>query len=170
MPQEKREYIVKHERFVEQKLTVKPAGLFKKPRLFLNGNELPLRQDTVILPDDKGEQATIKFVYNIVDPVPKVKIDWQVVPVADRLTWKRYIWLGMTLVLVIVGGLQGWLTGVLGGLSGVIATFINVRIFRSDAPNILKYLRVGFTNVISIFLYYILAVSVMMWIEVMALR
>ncbi|RST45035.1 hypothetical protein [Variovorax sp. DXTD-1] len=53
-----------------------------------------------------------------------------------KLRWHEYLWAGLPLLLVLVGG-------AIGGLVGATATNYNLRLFRSTASRSVKYLLSG---------------------------
>ncbi|MBC7750343.1 MAG: hypothetical protein H7Z73_01305 [Candidatus Saccharibacteria bacterium] len=81
---------------------------------------------------DDGTTKNIQLKFNFIDPIPKVKIDNEVIDVAPPLSWYEYVWIGLPIVLMFIGG-------ALGGMVGALFTNANGRIFRSERSGISKY-------------------------------
>lgn len=64
---------------------------------------------------------------NFFDFAPRVLIDGEQVFAVEQLQSYEYIWAGLPLLFMLLGS-------PLGGLIGVAAAAINIRIFRSDLP------------------------------------
>jgi hypothetical protein len=90
--------------------------------------------------------------YNLVDPVPTLKIDEQTVNLLEPLQWYEYAWSGLPILLVFAGG-------ALGGLVGGAATIANGRIFRSNRGQIAKYLFAGLITVSAVVVFFVLAIA-----------
>jgi hypothetical protein len=95
--------------------------------------------------------------YNLVDPIPTLSINDQLVKLAEPLQWYEYGWSGLPMLLVFAGG-------ALGGLVGAYATVMNGRIFRSDRSLPAKYGLAGAVTVSGVLVFFVLAVAFrLMW-------
>jgi hypothetical protein len=102
--------------------------------------------------EDSGAEKIIQTRYNLVDPVPTLKIDGEAVNLLEPLQWYEYAWSGLPILLVFAGGL-------LGGLVGGIATMANGRLFRSERGSIAKYGLAGLITVAAVALFFVLAIG-----------
>lgn len=59
-----------------------------------------------------------------------------------KLRWHEYLWAGLPLLLVLVGG-------AIGGLVGATAANYNVKLFRSDTPKVTKYVLTGLISLMA---------------------
>src|SRR6266571_1917844 len=84
------------------------------------------------LRENSGQEREIRLKTNGLDPVPKVQIGGQAIELARPLAWYEYVWMGIPIALVFVGG-------GLGALFGLAAVYSSARIFRSDRGTASKY-------------------------------
>lgn len=131
---------VQHPAFKARRLAVETAGFFRGPRLLVNGAPAERHKGRYSVLSDAGAATSIELKYNLVDPVPKIKIGDELVVLARSLTWYEYLWIGIPIVLLFAGG-------ALGGVIGALATYTSARVFRSDRSTAVKY---GLTALISI--------------------
>ena len=150
------QYPVQTEGFQAQQLTLETAGLFSGAKLLLNGQPVPkgAKRGEFMVKRDDGTEVTAKFKPIFLDPVPQIIInDSQTVKVVEPLQWYQWLWAGLPIALIFVGG-------VLGGLFGFIATTLSIRIFRSEMSSGLQYLAVGGISVLAVVSYLVVAILV----------
>ena len=150
------QYPVQTEGFQAQQLTLETAGLFSGAKLLLNGQPVPkgAKRGEFIVKRDDGTEVTAKFKPIFLDPVPQIIInDSQTVKVVEPLQWYQWLWAGLPIALIFVGG-------VLGGLFGFIATTLSIRIFRSEMSSVPQYLAVGGISVLAVVSYLVVAILV----------
>ncbi|MBN2483246.1 MAG: hypothetical protein JXD21_03460 [Candidatus Omnitrophica bacterium] len=157
------EFLVEHPRFVTQKLVVRPAEIFRGPRLVLNGEVQPEIEGKFTVTDDIGKETVVRLLYNIVDPVPIIEIDGDQISLVKPFLWYQRVWVGLPLLLIFVGKL-------FGALLGIVAVLVNIRVFRSDKPLIIRYLRIAWVNIMMALVYFVLASSFMMFINLLRLK
>ena len=117
---------VSHPAFKRQRLAVETASsVFSGPKLLLNGVAVKKVKGRYPVASDSGAEKLVQMRYNLIDPVPTLKIDEQPVNLLEPLQWYEYAWSGLPFLLVFAGG-------ALGGLVGGVATIANGRIFRSN--------------------------------------
>lgn len=144
---------VRHPAFKRQHLSVETASsVFSSPKLLLNGVAVKKERGRYPVTSDFGGEKLIQMRYNLVDPVPTLKIDEQTVNLLEPLQWYEYAWSGLPILLVFAGGL-------LGGLVGGVATIANGRIFRSERGQIVKYGLAGLITVSAVVLFFVLAIT-----------
>lgn len=123
---------IKHEAFTNRGLGVHTAGVFKGPRLMIDGREAKGKRLRFSVRDNSGNQREIRLRTNMFDPIPKVEIGDQTIQLARPLAWYEYAWMAIPIVL----GLSG---GALGAMFGFGALYASSRIFRSDRGAFAKY-------------------------------
>jgi hypothetical protein len=123
---------VTHPAFKTQRLAVETAGCFTGPKLIVNGAIAIKHKGIYSVASDTGVQIPIKVKYNWLDPVPKIIVGDDSVELAPSLKWYEYVWGGIPIVLVFVGG-------ALGGFVGALGACANGRIFRSNRDAYAKY-------------------------------
>ena len=140
--------------FEGRRLVVQTGGLFSGSKLMIDGRPAPKgpkRRQLLLRRDDGAEVIAQLRTTNFVDPVPQVVIDGQTIALAEPLKWYHWLWAGLPLSLVFIGGL-------LGGISGGLATYVNGRIFRSDLSGFAKYAVAGFFSVSAVIAYFVLGI------------
>jgi hypothetical protein len=125
--------------FQTQRLSVAPAGLWRGPRLLLNGERVEGKKNIFSVRNDAGNDVEVRLKPAFPDPVPHLQVAGIPFELARPLLWHEYVWMGAPVVLVFGGG-------ALGGLFGASALYVNARIFRSDRGVAAKY---GLTALIS---------------------
>ena len=137
--------------FEGQEIVVEPAGLFSGPRLMVNGQPAPkgqARAEMLVRRND-GKDVAFTFRNNFLD-VPALMVDGMPLNLVEPLKWYEWIWNGLPMVMIFLGG-------ALGGFIGVLAMTFNLKIFRSSPHPVLKYLLTGAMGVGAFVLYFILA-------------
>jgi len=137
--------------FQRQKLLVRTASLFSGPCLLLNGAAVKRTRGKYIVHDDSGAEVAVRLKANFVDPIPTVIVGDQVVRVAPALTWYEYLWIGIPIILLFVGG-------ALGAGIGIFATYASSRILRSDRTTVLKYVLTGLVSLGAFVVFVVVAV------------
>jgi hypothetical protein len=144
---------IQHPAFRSQHLSVETASsLFGGPKLLLNGAVVKRRQRRYPVTMDSGAETLIQMKFNLIDPVPTLKIDEETIKLVESLRWYEYAWGGLPILLVYAGG-------ALGGLVGGVATIANGRIFRSDRTTVAKYGLAGVVTVSAVVTFFVLAIA-----------
>jgi hypothetical protein len=130
---------ITHPAFQQQQLSVAAAGLFSSPRLWLNGAVLAGQKGSYTVQNDAGDSVVVRLQRIYPDPVPRVTIDGVAIEIARPLAWYSYTWAALPVLLLFSGGTFGILGNLLGGMIGVTATYLNLRILRKDDIAILRY-------------------------------
>lgn len=147
-------YLLQIQGFEGRELLLKESGFFSGPQLLVDGEpaQRGKKRGQVVLYTNNGRDVVVELrSTNFLDPLPQVRINGQPIPVAPSLKWYHWIWVGLPVVLVFVGG-------ALGGLCGGTAAFINGRVFRSGMNGFVKYLLTGLISVAAVFAYVVLVV------------
>jgi hypothetical protein len=147
---------VRHPAFTTQHLAVETASLLGGPKLLLNGEVVKRQKGRYAVAMDSGAETLVQMKYNLVDPVPTLKIDDESVRLADPLQWYEYAWGGMPILLVFVGG-------ALGGLIGGIASVTNGRILRSGRGIAARYGLTAIVTLSAAVIFFVLAVALRFW-------
>ena len=143
---------IRHPAFKSQHLSVATASLLGGPKLLLNGVVVKKQKGRYPVSADSGAQHLVQMNYNLVDPVPKIKIGEEVIELAAPLQWYEYTWIGVPMLLVFAGG-------ALGGLVGAGATVVNGRIFRGDRNSVAKYALATLVTVSGVAIFFVLAIA-----------
>lgn len=137
------EFPIEHEAFIGDRLAVRSGSMWKGPRLLERGRELRGRFGKYQIKDSEGRDRLVRLHYNPLDAVPGVSIDGVKLPKSDQLRWFEYAWIGLPLLLIMVGG-------AIGGASGFAAGHINGKIFRSSRAPWLRYALTGLVSLGSV--------------------
>jgi len=147
-----------HERFSDQKLSIRAASWLRGPQLLRDGNPVKGKRGKYTVQDNSARESAVELKYNFIDPIPKLRIDGESVEVARSLLWYEYLWMGLPILLIFVGG-------ALGAIVGLTATYSSARIFRGERSVFAKYLLSGVTTIVAIIVFVVLAVLVEIAIE-----
>jgi hypothetical protein len=112
--------------FTHQKVEVIPPGFFKGIQLLVNGKPAPQgsRRGEYQLTDDKGRAVSVKFRNQAFGlDYPQIMVGGQFINIVSPLKWYWWALAVVPLLLVAFGG-------GLGGLIGLIAVWVNVRLAR----------------------------------------
>jgi hypothetical protein len=123
---------IEHPEFKTKRLAVETAGWFSGSKLLVNGAIAEKRKGRFTVPSDSGAEVSIELKYNLLDPIPKVKIGDETLELAPPLQWYEYAWIGIPILLVFVGG-------AIGGLVGAMGARANGRVFRGNHGAPAKY-------------------------------
>ncbi|HEU0187686.1 MAG TPA: hypothetical protein VFR06_07330 [Gallionellaceae bacterium] len=128
-----------HPAFQQQHLVVHAARLVRAPRLQLNGEFVGGKKGCCQVINDAGNSVQVCLKWRFPDPVPRVTIDGAAVDIAHPLAWYVYAWCALPALLLYSGGIFGWSGNVLGGVIGLLGTYLNLRIMRSEEIALLRY-------------------------------
>ena len=147
------QHYVHAEGFEGRQLVVESAGFFSGPRLMLDGQPAPKgpKRGQLLLRRNDGSDVIAQLRGVFVDPIPQVTIDGKTIKIVEPLPWYVWIWCGLPLVLLFLGGALG------GGL-GAVAMTINGRIFRADMHGALKFAITGAISLVATLVFFTLAI------------
>ena len=145
-------FSIKHEAFANRGLGVHTAGVFKGPRLMIDGREAQGKRLRFAVRDNSGNQREIRLRTSIFDPIPKVQIGDETIHLARPLRWYEYVWMAIPIVL----GLSG---GFIGAMFGFGALYASSRIFRSDRSGFAKYAVSALISVGAVLAYFVSVVA-----------
>jgi hypothetical protein len=118
---------IDHEAFAGRGFGLRPRGVFRGPKLVIDGAEIAGKRGRFSVRDNAGNLVEIRLKANGLDPVPRVVIGDRTLQVARSLEWHEYAVIAPSWVLVPLGG-------ALGALVGFMATIASARVLRSDRP------------------------------------
>src|SRR5882757_637987 len=150
---------IKHPAFKSRHLSVEQASFFSGPKLLLDGVVVKKEKGGYPVASDSGQQVMIQMRYNVLDPIPTIKIGDAAVELAKPLRWFEYAWIGLPMLLVFAGG-------ALGGFVGGGSTIVNGRIFRSDRSTAAKYALAAATSIAGAAVFFVIAVAIQLAISV----
>jgi hypothetical protein len=142
--------------FEGRQLFVDTPGWFGGPRLTIDGKQAPRgpKRNYYLLQRNDGIEQTVQLRQVFIDPIPQVIVAGKVIQLAEPLSLLQWIWSGLPLILLFLGGAIG------GGIGG--ATFwVNTRIFRSEMSPIEQFILAGLACAIALFVYLILSTLVL---------
>ena len=137
--------------FEGQQITVKPAGMWKGAQLLVNGQPAPkgAKRGQMALRANDGREVIAKWKPQLLD-MPQLDVGGQTIKVVEPLKWYQYVWTGLPVLLVFVGG-------AIGAIIGILAFGINSSLFRSSNNPIVKYALTGLVSAVAVILYMVLA-------------
>ena len=146
-------YPLKLKGFEGQALEVQPAGILTGPKLFVNGQPAPKgpRYGLMLLKRNDGREVVAAWRPQLFGlDVPQLLIEGQRVDIVEPLAWYVWVWCGLPVLLVLIGG-------ALGALTGFIAFGLNTKIFRTALPGLAKYSLSLLVSVAAVGVYFVAA-------------
>ena len=146
-------YPLRLEGFEGQNLEVQPAGILAGPQLLVNGEPATkgARRGMMVLRRNDGREVVATWRPQIFGlDVPQLWLDGQRINVVEPLKWYVWVWSALPVLLVLVGG-------ALGALTGFIGFGINTKIFRAALPGPAKVGLSVLVSVLAIGLYLVAA-------------
>jgi hypothetical protein len=144
---------IKHPASKSKHLSVEQASFFSGPKLLLDGVVVKKPKGLYPVLSDSGQTVLIQMRYNLLDPIPTIKIGDAAIELAKPLRWFEYAWIGLPMLLVFAGG-------ALGGFVGGGSTVVNGRIFRSERSTVAKYALAAVTTVAGAAVFFVIAVVI----------
>jgi len=136
-------------------VTIK-TSIWSKPQVLVNGQKVkPLKEKgrpyPIVMNDGITKKIQLKFSF--IDPVPKVIYDEKEILLDRKLKWYEYALGGIPALLIFAGG-------AIGAAIGVIASFFNMKIIRSEMSMIIKSILVLINSGVALGIFLVLAVCV----------
>jgi len=138
----------------DQNVALRVAGTFTGPKLMLNGQPVAKQKGVFHLRSNTGSAMAVKFKGRFLDPIPNLLVGGQTIQVVPALEWYQYIWMGIPIVLIFVGG-------AIGGLCGGLAAGMSSRVFRSNFSEGMKYALTGLISLGAFLTYFVVAGTVL---------
>jgi hypothetical protein len=145
-------YSANIEGFEGQKIEVN-TSMWTGSKLLINGVPAAKgnKRGEMLLQRNDGKQVIATWkTQSLGFDVPQLVVDGKVITLAAPLKWYQWVWGGWPILIVVAGG-------ALGVVAGLIALSINVRIFRSDWSEVLKYVATGAVSVLFVAAYLLAA-------------
>ena len=129
------------------------VSFWSGPKLLVNGE--PARKGAkrgeMVLQRNDGKQVSASWKPQLLGlDVPQLVVEGKTVNLVEPLKWYQWVWGGWPVMLLIVGG-------ALGAITGMIGFAINARVFRTDMSEVLKYVVSGVISILSVVTYFIAA-------------
>lgn len=143
---------LKHPALEGKNVYVRTPGLIKGPGIVLNDEEVKKEKGNIYrVRNLSGEEVEIKLKPSILDPIPRVTINGESLPLARELAWYEIAWSCLPVLLIFGGGAVG------GGL-GAAGAFLNARIFRSELATPIKYVATFSVGFAAWCIYFVIAI------------
>lgn len=149
-------YTVNLEGFEGQNIEARNS-FWSGAKLIINGNPAPkgAKRGEMLLQRNDGRQVTAKWrPQGLGLDVPQLEVDGKVINLVAPLKWYQWLWSALPIVLVFVGAL-------LGAVTGLVAFYLNGKIFRSQMNGALKYVLTGAVSLLAVAVYFIVA----LWVQ-----
>jgi hypothetical protein len=131
---------------------VELAGVFSAATVLVDGQPAskgPKKGQFSIRAAD-GRESLIALKTSFLDPVPQLLCAGRTIKLVEPLTWYQWLWTGIPLLLVFIGG-------AIGGAVGGVAMAFNVRILRSEMHGFARYALAGLLSLGALGAYVFLA-------------
>ena len=144
-------YQVKLGGLADRKVEVE-SSVFRGARVLVDGQPAPKgpKRAQFFVRGTDGRDSVLELKTKLPDPVPQVVWGGQTIKLEEPLKWYQWLWSGVPLLLLFVGG-------ALGGLLGGVAVTLNVRNLRSDMNGIQRYAASAFVSLVSFGMYVAIA-------------
>lgn len=150
-------YRVDIDGFEGQTIEVVPPGFFSSPKLLVNGEPAHKHglTGTMVLIRNDTIAVEAKWIPRALGlDVPFLSVGGQVISFADPLQWYQWLWAGWSVILLILLG------HVVGLIPALIATLLNIQIFRSGLSGPLQYLLTAGVSVLAVAVYRAVAIFI----------
>jgi len=137
------------EGFEGQSIIVEGPGFVRHPRILINGKQAPKgpKRFSCVMKRNDGFKILVEIRPIFLDPVPRIFVENEEIKLAKPLNAFQWIWSGIPILLIFVGG-------IVGGFLGAAAFWFNARIFRSnEIGSVEKYFLTGAVTVIVGFIW-----------------
>jgi len=141
------------EGFDGQNIEVK-VSFWSGPKLLVNGQPAPKgnKRGEMLLQRNDGRQVIATWKPQLLGlDVPQLIVDGKQVNLVEPLKWYQWVWGGLPILLVFIGG-------ALGAIAGLVGFSINAKVFRMELNDFLKYAVAGIVSVLAVVFYFIAAV------------
>ena len=143
--------------FEGQNVEVQPPGLFTGPKLLVAGQPAPAgaKRGEMVLRRNDGKDVTVAWKPQLMGlDVPRLAVDGSVVEVVKPLPWYVLAWSALPLVLILIGGL-------LGGVTGAVAAYLNLKLFRTSLPGVVKFIFSAVVGGVAVLVYFLVALTLL---------
>jgi hypothetical protein len=130
-------------------LEVRSPSFFAGYRLLVNGQPAPKgpKRNQMVLRRNDGKEVLATWKPQVLGfDVPQLVVDGTAISLVPPLKWYEWLWGGLPILLVFVGG-------ALGAVIGFIAFSVNCKIFRSPLDLILKFLFSAAISIVAVVVY-----------------
>lgn len=137
------------------------TSFWSGPKLVVNGVPAPEgnKRGEMLLQRNDGRQIIARWKPQFIGlDVPQLIVDEKVINLAEPLKWYQWIWGGLPIALVFIGG-------ALGAITGIIGFTINTKVFRIEMNSVLKYVITGVVSALTVVAYFIAAMLFTMLIR-----
>jgi hypothetical protein len=143
-------YKIEHAMFKNHQVYFTIQDVLRSPVILLDGKIIKSKKGSYELDFDNSIIKVKLKRANFIDPIPKIDINGEMIEIAKPLKWHEYAWSGIPIVLLFIGG-------ALGGFFGMLGTYLNVNMMRTDKTTVLKYVLSGCITVFVTICFFILA-------------
>lgn len=142
-------YRVQLEGFEGQTIEVEPASFSAPIKLWINGQPAadgPKRGQMLLRRSDGREVMAQWKPQGFGLDIPLLEVDGKTTSVVEPLKPIQWLWSGLPLILIAVGG-------ALGAVAGLVAFTINTRLFRLEMHTLLKYVATALVSLAAFLVY-----------------
>jgi hypothetical protein len=137
-------------------IEVATPGLFSGVKLLVNNQPAPRgpKRNQMLLKRNDGSEVVATWKPQLLGfDIPQLVVEGKTFQVVEPLKWYEWVWGGLPILLLFVGG-------ALGALAGLIGFAINARIFRSSLNGLVKYILSAAVSLLAVFVYFVVAILI----------
>ena len=105
-------------------------------KLLVNGEKAGRgpKRGQLLLKRNDGKEVVVTLKQKMLGlDVPQFEIEGKIIDLVKPLTWQQWLFAGSPVVVLFLGG-------ALGAAIGMVGIYLNVKIFRSELSEVLKYI------------------------------
>jgi hypothetical protein len=148
-------YPVQLEDFQGQNVEVE-VSFWSGSKLLVNGELAPKgeKRGEFALQRNDGKQAVATWKPQALGfDDPQLVIDGEPVQFVEPLKWYQWVWGGIPVLLIFVGGF-------LGAIFGFLAFMLNAKVFRADMSGVMKYVITAVISFLAVVGYLVIAIII----------
>jgi hypothetical protein len=148
-------YPVQLEDFQGQNVEVE-VSFWSGSKLLVNGEPAPKgeKRGEFVLQRNDGKQAVATWKPQALGfDGPQLVIDGDPVQYVEPLKWYQWVWGGIPVLLIFVGGF-------LGAIFGLLAFMLNAKVFRADMSGVMKYVITAGISFLAVVGYLVIAIII----------
>jgi hypothetical protein len=139
-------------------MSLQQNNVFANARLVVDGQTPQSSgRHRYLLERSDGTQVEARLKQIFFDPIPQVEINGQTYKAVEPLRWYQWVWSGLPVVLVIIGGL-------IGAIFGLLALYVNARLFRTQLAMPVQFAATAGVSLAAVVMYFILAIAIQIFL------
>jgi tetratricopeptide (TPR) repeat protein len=141
--------------FEERNLAVIGCGIFRGPRLVVDGRVREPNGGKYVLLDNNKKVVVLRLKRRFLDPIPDVEVHGETEEIVPAFRWYEHFWMSISGFLI-------YFNVPLGVLSALGAYWLNTKAFRSYHATWLKYFATGLISAFAVIFFMVVGLGIVM--------